>query len=160
MNQKYVTLLPFTLEETHYALNVDCVQRVIPAAEITPLPKSPPIIRGIINLHGESVPVADTRKRLGLKPKKLSIHDIFIVAKTTSRRTIILIADSIQIAQQYPREMITAADQMIGTYDYIQGVVTLEDGLILIHDIDIFLSLEENKQLDDSLENLNRRGDE
>jgi len=37
--------------------------------------------------------------------------------------------------------------------EYVEGVVKLSDGLILIHDLDKFLSLEEESSLDQALEN-------
>ena len=41
--------------------------------------------------------------------------------------------------------------------EYVDGVIKLEDGLILIHDLDRFLSLQEEKKLDNALKKKNRR---
>ncbi len=56
----------FTLDEQRYALHLSAVERVICVVEITPLPKAPEIVLGIINVGGQIIPVIDMRKRFRL----------------------------------------------------------------------------------------------
>ena len=48
-------------------------------------------------------------------------------------------------------ENATAGDRILPRLDYVQGVVRLEDGLVLIHDLDTFLSLEEENTLEQAM---------
>jgi purine-binding chemotaxis protein CheW len=41
---------------------------------------------------------------------------------------------------------------MVPALEHIQGVVKLDDGLVLIHDLDTFLSLHEVRTLDEAME--------
>ena len=47
----------FTLDERFYGVRLSVVARVLRAVEITPLPKAPPIVIGVINLGGRIIPV-------------------------------------------------------------------------------------------------------
>jgi purine-binding chemotaxis protein CheW len=46
---------------------------------------------------------------------------------------------------------IITADQLLPGLEYVAGVLTLADGMVLIHDLDTCLSLEEAKPLNDTL---------
>ena len=50
-----------------------------------------------------------------------------------------------------------AGDEIAPDLLYVQGVAKLADDLILIHDLDLFLSTDEEKALDEALES--RAGD-
>lgn len=54
----------FVLDEQSYALYLPSVERVVRAVEVTPLPKAPDIVSGIINLRGKITPVVDLRGSL------------------------------------------------------------------------------------------------
>jgi purine-binding chemotaxis protein CheW len=49
------------------------------------------------------------------------------------------------------QEEVVPAEVVLPGVNYVEGVVKLEDGMILIHDLDGFLSLEEEKALDRAL---------
>ncbi len=145
-------LLPFTLDSNRYALDAGCVKGVEPAVEITPLPKAPDVIPGIIDVHGTIVPLFDTRKRFRLPPKKLSVSDVFILAMCRSR-TVALITDSVEPVTPYPQQIIERPESVPGL-EYVRGIVKLPEGIIFIHDLETFLSLEEEKQLGEAMGDL------
>ena len=43
--------------------------------DVTPLPKAPPIVRGLVNVHGQVIPVVDTRRRFRMSDKDVSLGD-------------------------------------------------------------------------------------
>jgi purine-binding chemotaxis protein CheW len=57
---------------------------------------------------------------------------------------------------EIPEERIIAAEQILPELEYVEGVVRTEGGMVLIHDIEKFLSLHEEKALDEALGALNR----
>lgn len=65
----------FDLDDHHYALPLTAVERVIRAIEITPLPKAPLIVRGIVNVEGRIVPVVSVRKRFRLPNREIEPRD-------------------------------------------------------------------------------------
>lgn len=139
-------LVIFILDDRRYALPLAVVERIIRAVEITPLPKAPDIVLGLINWRGRIIPVMNLRRRFRLPERDLRLSDHFIVART-ARRVVALVADAVTGIMVCPADALTPAQEVLPRLRYLAGVVTLEDGLILIHDLDQFLSLEEEEAL-------------
>jgi purine-binding chemotaxis protein CheW len=148
-------LVTFSLDDRKFALYVSAVQRIIRVVEVTPLPAAPDIVVGIINMQGTVIPVFNIRRRFHLPAREMQLSDQLIIASTT-KRTVALIVDSVNDVIEIPKEKIIAAKQILPELDYVEGVVKTESGMVLIHDIEKFLSLHEEKSLDEALEALNR----
>jgi purine-binding chemotaxis protein CheW len=61
-------LLTFEVDSTPYAVPVERVREIVRIRPITPVPRVPPEVRGVISLRGEIVEVIDLRRRLDLEP--------------------------------------------------------------------------------------------
>jgi len=140
----------FSLDEQRYALHLSRVERAVRAAEVTPLPKAPEIVLGVINVQGQIVPVVDLRKRFRLPQREIDPSNRFIIARS-SRRRIAIVADSIQGLAERPEREVIAAEKILSGMEYVEGVAKLEDGMALIHNLDQFLSLDEERVLNDAL---------
>ena len=140
----------FTLDEPRYAMDLSTVERVVRAVEITPLPKAPEVVLGVINVQGEVVPVIDVRKRFRLASHEMNVDDRFIIART-SRRLVALVADSVVGIRELGNQEAVSAEQALPFASYIQGVANVEGDLVLIYDLDRFLSLDEVRVLDATL---------
>jgi len=143
-------LVVFFLDEQRYSLRLLSVERVVRAVEVTPLPAAPPIVLGVINIEGRIVPVVNIRSRFRLPEKEISLSDNLIIA-LTRRRTVALLVDSVLGIIEVPASEVIGASEILPQMEYVEGVVKLADGMVLIHDLDGFLSLEENKALDEVL---------
>jgi len=73
-------LIVFTLDAQRYALHLSAVERAIRMVEITPLPKAPEIVIGVVNIHGAVIPVLNIRKRFRLPEREPDLGDQLIVA--------------------------------------------------------------------------------
>jgi purine-binding chemotaxis protein CheW len=147
--------LVFRLDQQQYALKLPAVERVIHIVEITPLPKAPEIVLGVINYYGQIIPIVNIRSLFRLPEKEPDLSDQLIIART-SKRQIALLVDTVTGVMESPIAEIIAADRILHGLDYIEGVVEVGDGLILIHNLDTFLSLEEDKTIEVALkENTN-----
>jgi purine-binding chemotaxis protein CheW len=136
----------FTLDEQRYALPLPVVDRVIRLVEVTALPKAPEIVIGIINVHGQIVPVVNVRRRFHLPEREPDLNDLMIIART-SKLTAALIVDAVLGVVESLRSQIIESKLILSGLEYIDGVIKLENGLILIHDLTKFLSLGEVKSL-------------
>lgn len=146
-------LLVFTLDTRLYALHLAAVERVVRAVELTPLPKVPELILGLVNVQGRIIPVINTRRRFGLPEQDLELSDRFILANT-ARRTVALVADeTIGVIDPLEPDIIHP-EKITPGLEYIQGVVKLESGILLIYKLERFLSLEEEAALDRAMEKL------
>lgn len=143
-------LLIFKLDNWYCALPISIVEKTYRAVAVTSLPETPDIILGIINVHGSVFPVINIRKRFHLQAKKLVPSDRLIIART-QRRQIALVVDSIVDVIECTEAEIILSDTILPGLDYVEGVVKTESGMILVHNLDHFLSLEEEIQLNHAL---------
>ncbi len=143
-------LIVFTLEHQQCALRLGAVEKAVRAVEISPLPQAPEIVDGVVNVHGRILPVINVRRRLGLPQRELALTDQFIIAHT-ARRPLCLVVDDIRAVSDYPEQSLIAPASILPGLEHIEGVVKLDDGLLLIHDLDRFLSLDEEASLTQAL---------
>ena len=143
-------LVVFSLDWQRYALRLSAVERVVRAVEVTPLPAAPEIVLGVINVEGSIVPVMNIRKRFRLPEKEMSLSDHLILART-ARRPVFLLVDSVSGIIEVPAGEVIDASKILPRMEYLEGVLKLEDGMVLIHDLDRFLSLEEDRLLDEAI---------
>jgi purine-binding chemotaxis protein CheW len=145
-------LTVFTLDAQRYALPLPAVDRVVRIVAITPLPKAPDIVLGVVNIQGGVIPVINMRRRFCLPEREAALTDQLVVAHT-ARRPVALLADAVPDIIACPAQNLIAAGHIVPGVEYVEGVVKLAGDLILIHDLDKFLSLEEEVLLDRALEN-------
>ena len=150
MSQSFQFVI-FSLDEQRYALSLAAVERVVRAVEITPLPNGPEIVLGLINVQGRIMPVVNIRRRFGLPERGLSLSDQLIIAHT-SWRPVALVVDSVTSLTSVSASEMIAAEKILRHTKYIEGALKLEGGLIFIHDLDTFLSLEEAQALAEAME--------
>jgi purine-binding chemotaxis protein CheW len=141
----------FGLDGQRFALRLSAVQRVVRAVAVTPLPGAPPVVLGAIDVAGSIVPVIDVRRRLSPASHEVRASDQFLIATTARRSVALLIDEAHGVIEHEPSAVVDAARIAPGL-ERFHGVVQLEDGLVLIHDLDAFLSLDEARALDESMQ--------
>jgi purine-binding chemotaxis protein CheW len=127
------------------------VDRIVHAVEVTALPGAPDIVLGVIDVEGNIVPVLNIRRRLRLPEREIGASDQIIIAQTAGR-TVALIIDEAHDVIEREQAAIVGSEVIVAGLEHIQGVVKLDDGLVLIHDLDTFLSLHEARTLDEAME--------
>lgn len=142
--------VPFSIEGLCLALPLEKAERVIPAVEVTPLPKAPAAVLGVINLGGRVMPVFDLRKRFNLPDKELLPENKMIIA-SGSRRTVAIVADAVKGVIEAGPETMALSGEVLSGLPYIKGVLKTESGMLIIQDIDSFLSIEEDSELASAL---------
>lgn len=137
----------FTMDERRYGLPLSAVEGVVRMVDVTPLPQAPAIVLGVVNVRGRVIPVLDLRRRFRLPERGFALSDQLLIARTAAR-AVALVADAVAGVLEYSAGQAVAARDIIPGVEYTEGVVKLADGLVLIHDLDRFLSLEEERTLD------------
>lgn len=140
-------LVVFTLDDQRYALRLSAVERAVRMVGITPLPKAPGIVLGVINVNGRIVPVLNIRRRFRLAEREPGLSDQLIIART-ARRIVALVADGVSDVIERQEREIVAPGAILPGMEHVEGVVKLDDGMIFIHDLDGFLSLGEEEALE------------
>ena len=127
--------LIFVSDGLRYGLNAEQVAEIITNYSITPLPRVPNYVRGIVNLRGQIIPIVDIRRRLG-KPDQDG--GCFIVVEVDNASIGILV-DGVEKMEEIPVDIIlpmpTQNDQKM-----ISGMCSLpEGGTMLILDCELLL---------------------
>jgi len=141
---EYVVL---DFDELRVALPLSFVERVVRAVYLTHLPDPPEIVLGVVNVQGRVIPAVNMRRRFRLPDREITLTDQLVIAHTT-HRPVALVADTVSGIVEYAEQDIVAAETILPGLEYVDGVMQLSDGLILVHNLDRFLSLDEAASLD------------
>ena len=140
----------FCLDTVRYALPLTVVDRIVRAAHVTPLPLAPPVVLGVIDVEGYVLPVFNLRYKFRLPERTIDPADQFLIART-AQRTVVLVIDAAYGVLERPVVAMIDAARIAPTLGHIRGVIPLEDGLVLIHDLEVFLSPDEARTLDEAM---------
>ncbi|MCX8048631.1 MAG: chemotaxis protein CheW [Methylohalobius sp.] len=141
----------FGLGNETYGINVMQVQEVLRVSEIAPVPGSPDYVIGIINLRGNVVTVVDTRRRFGLPPKEPDSASRIVIVEAAGQVIGILVDSVAEVVELSLAEIETAPN--VGNEDsarYIQGVTSRDGKLLILVDLNKFLSEEEIAEMENS----------
>lgn len=140
----------FGLDDRRVAVPLLAVERVVRAVHVTPLPRAPGMVIGVIDVAGTVLPVMNVRRKFGLPERAIAPADHFLIART-GRGPIILAIDTTHGVLEHPPASIADAAILATDTDHITGALALPDGLVLIHDLDRFLSPQEAHELDEAM---------
>jgi len=134
------SVVVFLLDGERYALPLSAVERILRAVEVTPLPKAPEIVLGTINVQGRILAVVSLRRRFCLPEREIQLGDQLIIART-AKRDVALMVDAVGGVAELSGQDVTATEAIVPGLECLEGVGKLADGMVLIHDLDQFLSL-------------------
>lgn len=138
----------FRIGETHYALPALQVQQVAMVERITPVPRAPDFVDGVVYLRGQVVPVVNLRARFGLERRPYDLASRLLVVQFGER----VVGLAVDAAREFvalppesvflPPEDLTAAGGR-----YLSGVSLVGDRLVFILDVQKLLQPEEAQAL-------------
>jgi purine-binding chemotaxis protein CheW len=132
-------LLLFTLDSHRFALPLDRVHEIVHAVEITPLAGAPGVVEGVVDVRGAVVPVLDVRARFRLPARPVRLSDHLVLAEGAGRLVALRVDRAVGM-EEVPPEAMTMPGANDPAMAHLAGVVTLDDGMVLVHDLDAFLS--------------------
>jgi purine-binding chemotaxis protein CheW len=136
----------FSLDAGRYALPLHSVDQIVRAVQVTALPQAPGVVLGAIDVAGRVLPVLNVRQRFGLPMRQLELAHQFLIAHT-AERTVVLAIDTALGLLERPAAAIDAKSLAPGLA-HIRGVIQTADDLVLIYDLEAFLSSDETESLD------------
>jgi purine-binding chemotaxis protein CheW len=135
--------ISFRLGKELYAVEILRVKEIRSLMEITPVPKMPVYISGVINLRGDIVPVMDLAIKLNFEGVKYGDFSVIIVVEV-EKRLIGILAEEVLDVIGIPREKVS--DRIdVGSHmqsEFIHGIANIEDKPMMILDIKKLLDLE------------------
>ncbi len=115
------------------------VEQVRSAAQVTRLPGAPMLIEGVVNLHGELVPVVDGRRRLGISHRDIRPSDLFVIVRSRGKRLVVHVDAAVGVVEVPAAELDEAASLHREAFR-CKGISRLRGGLFVVHDMDALLS--------------------
>jgi purine-binding chemotaxis protein CheW len=136
--------LTFALGEEEYGVEILKVQEIKGYTAITPIPNTPPHIRGVMNLRGTIVPVVDLRTKLGMQETEYSQFTVIIVV-TVGTKVMGLIVDAVSDVLNIPKSDIQATPDFGASVDarFINGMAKAGEKLVVLLNIDRVLGGDE-----------------
>ena len=122
---------------------------------VTPIPRTPDFIKGVINLRGKVIPVLDLRLRFGMEEIGYTERTCIIVVEIAGASGIILIGivvDSVSEVLNIKADEIEETPSFGTTLDteFILGMAKMEGGVKILLDIDKVLSAQEMAKIQDT----------
>jgi len=144
-----VQLVTFSINNEEYGVNVSDVFEIIRLPKIQRLPKAPEFIKGIISLRGEVVPVVDLRNRFNLKEEEDNQFKRTLIVKIDNQK-IGMIVDKVYKVLRFPVAEIKDPPNFTASIgsEYINGVIILEDRMIILLNLGLIFSKHEISELD------------
>jgi len=136
--------LTFFLGNEEYGIEILKVQEIIGMMPITPIPRTPSFIRGVINLRGKIIPIMDLRLKFGMEYREPTDETCIIVVQVKGNRNnqVGIIVDKVSEVLDISSEEIEETPSLgegVDT-DYILGIAKSDGGVKLLLDIDKVLS--------------------
>lgn len=141
-------LVVFLLGPESYALRLHEVREIIMVGQITPVPRAPQFVDGVLNLRGEVMPVVDLRTRFGLeRVEPTSISRILITSLGGVFTGLVVDAVNEVRPVELNRFGPPPAVAAVGANRYIEKVARLDHGMIFLLELTQLLTDMETEQL-------------
>ncbi len=135
--------LTFMLGQEQYGIEILKVQEIKGYTPPTPIPNAPAFVRGVMNLRGTVVPVADLRARLGMPATENDQFTVVIVV-TVGSKVFGLVVDAVSDVLDIPGNDIEPRPDLGSGADitYLKGMAKTAERLIALLDIEELLGKE------------------
>lgn len=141
MAEDYQKLLTFSLGAEGYGVSILKVKEIIGMMDITPVPRTPDFIKGVINLRGKIIPVMDLRMKFGMDQEKYDERTCIIVAEIVLKgvqKLLGVVVDTVSEVVTIYNDQIEPPPEY-GTnveHSSILGIGKIKDRVVIILDID------------------------
>lgn len=128
--------LTFQLQDESFGIPISVVREINRVAEVTPVPKAPPFVKGVMNLRGKIIPVIDLRLKFDLRSSEYT-RDTCIIVIETPHGQIGNIVDAVKEVVEFDAAEIEPAPHFTsqGYGSFVKGLGKKEDRVIILVDI-------------------------
>ena len=136
--------LAFTLGQEEYGIDIQKVSEIRSYEHPTRIASAPGYMKGVINLRGLIVPILDMRIRFNLGEPEYGPFTVVIILNI-GNRVVGMVVDAVSDVTILEPEQIKPAPEMGGSLntEYITGLGTLEERMLILIDIDRLMSSSE-----------------
>lgn len=133
--------LTFALGAEQYGVEILRVQEIRGYSAVTPIPHTPPYIKGVMNLRGTVIPVVDLRAKFAMESRGYDKFTVIIVV-TVGEKVIGLVVDAVSDVLDIPASEFRTTPDLGVRVDtrFISGMANVGDRLTVLLDIERLLS--------------------
>ena len=147
VQEKEIQVIAFKLSKEFVGVPIEQVIEITSNKDITPVPKAPSYVIGVMNLRGKIVPVINLKEHLGIPfniPENIYQENKIVILETP-KGEVGIVVDEIIGSIKFPEDEILP--EPIGTVGidvkFISGVVQLDGELLIILNIESIFNREE-----------------
>lgn len=140
-NEQY---LVFSLGEEEYAIDILKVQEIRGYEKVTRITSAPAFIKGVTNLRGVIVPIIDLRIKFNLD-KVEYVDETVVIVVNVGQRVVGIVVDGVSDVMTLTADHMKPAPEFTQAVssDYISGLASLSDRMLVIVDIEKLLTSQE-----------------
>ncbi|NDI86603.1 chemotaxis protein CheW [Undibacterium crateris] len=133
--------LAFTLGNEEYGIDILKVQEIRGYEAVTRIANAPDFLKGVINLRGNIVPVVDMRIKFNLGTPSYDQFTVVIILNIEGK-IVGMVVDSVSDVTTLMPGQVRPAPEMGTTFstDFLIGLGTLEDRMLILVEIDKLMS--------------------
>ncbi len=142
----FIEIAIFSLGNEEFAIDIEDIDEIIRYEGITPIPKAPKFVKGIINLRGEVIPIVSLQERLNFKDS--ISEDTKILVSSVKGMRLGFLVDDVNEVSEISLEFVTQTDESNKTFS---DIIILNSGerMILKISIDEIFSSENIDEISD-----------
>ena len=142
--------LTFALGDEEYGVAILNVQEIKGYAPVTPIPNTPPWVRGVMNLRGTIVPVIDLRLRLGMPAADYGPFTVIVVL-AVGAKVVGAIVDAVSDVLSIPDGQVQQTPDLGVAIDvrFVGGIAQADDKLVILLDAEALLRHDDLAALDE-----------
>lgn len=125
-----IEVVEFALGGKRYALDIQLVREIVVMMPITPIPRAPEFVSGVLNLRGEITYIINLNKLLDVEDKEIRKDQkiIVFVPGAAKKNNVGIIVDNVSSVFQVPEEDIEkmqdkASSKISG---FVKGIIKLK----------------------------------
>ena len=137
-------LLTFRLGDEEYGINILNVQEIRRYEAVTRIANAPEFIKGVINMRGTIVPILDLRIKFNFTDVAYDDFTVVIILNV-DERVVGIVVDAVSDVIALAAEAVRPAPEFGAQLDtdYLDGLATVEDRMVIIVDIESLVSTPE-----------------
>ncbi|QUT13988.1 chemotaxis protein CheW [Rahnella inusitata] len=141
--------LIFTLGDEEYGIDILKVQEIRGYDQVTRIANTPAFIKGVTNLRGVIVPILDLRVKFAQENVIYNENTVVIVLNFVNR-VVGIVVDGVSDVLSLTQDQILPAPEFAVTMstEYLTGLGSLGDRMLILVDIEKLLSSEEMALID------------
>ncbi len=141
-------LVVFRLGAERYGIDISRVQGIERMQPVTVVPRAPHFVEGVINLRGQITPVINLRARFGFERAEPT-KETRIVVVYMRDQWVGLVVDAVEGVSRLSSSQIEPPSAFVRSAEsgYLRGIAKIEDGLLILLDLDKVLDGQEVAQL-------------